>query len=154
MSKSYATIEGVEVENEINAKTQRRKDAEKIENTLAVLIIDAAIEVHRTLGGPGLLESLYEEALYRELKLRNVPVQAQVQIPVVYKGYTLRNPMRLDLLVGERVIIEIKATEQELSVHKAQVLTYLRLTKLKLGLLLNFGHRFLRNGIERIVNDL
>jgi len=67
--------------DDVNAKTPWRKDAEKIENVLAALIIDAAIEVHRTLGGPGLLESLYEEALYQELKLRNVPVQAQVQIP-------------------------------------------------------------------------
>ncbi len=137
-----------------NAKTPSRQDAEKIENVLAVLIVDAAIEVHRTLGGPGLLESLYEEALYQELKLRNVSVQAQVQIPVIYKGYTLKNPMRLDLLVGGKVIIEIKATEQEQAVHKAQILTYLRLTKLKLGLLLNFGQKLLRNGIERVVNDL
>jgi GxxExxY protein len=133
----------------INAKTPGREDAKKIENILAALIVDAAVEVHRTLGGPGLLESLYEE-----LKLRNVPVQAQVQIPVTYKGCTLRNSMRLDLLVDGRVIIEVKATEQQQAVHKAQVLTYLRLTKLKLGLLFNFGQKLLRNGIERIVNDL
>lgn len=140
--------------DEINAKTPRRGDAEKIENILAALIVAAAIEVHRALGGPGLLESLYEEALYQELKLRSIPVQAQVQIPVIYKGYTLRNPMRLDLLVDKKVIIEVKATEQEQSVHKAQVLTYLRLTNLKLGLLLNFGQKLLRNGIERVVNHL
>ena len=139
---------------DINAKTPSHKDEEKIENVLAALIVDAAIEVHRTLGGPGLLESLYEEALYQELRLRKVSVQAQVQIPVMYKGYTLRNPMRLDLFVADKVIIEVKAIEQELSVHKAQVLTYLRLTKLKLGLLLNFGQKLLRNGIERVVNDL
>ena len=137
-----------------NAKTPSREDARKIENILAAQIVGAAIEVHRALGGPGLLESLYEEALYQELKLRNVSVQAQVAIPVTYKGYTLRNPMRLDLLVSDKVIIEVKATEQQQSVYKAQVLTYLRLTKLKLGLLLNFGQKFLRNGIERIVNDL
>ena len=137
-----------------NAKTPSREDAKKIENILAAQIVGAAIEVHRALGGPGLLESLYEEALYQELKLRNVSVQAQVAIPVTYKGYTLRNPMRLDLLVGDKVIIEVKATEQQQSVYKAQVLIYLRLTKLKLGLLLNFGQKFLRNGIERIVNDL
>src|SRR5271167_2394416 len=68
--------------------TQRRKDAEKIENRLTEQVIDAAIEVHRTLGGPGLLESLYEEALYQELRLRDIPVEAQVQIPVIYKGCT------------------------------------------------------------------
>jgi GxxExxY protein len=139
---------------EINAETRGRKDAGKIENILATQVIDAAIEVHRILGGPGLLESLYEEALYQELKLRGISVQAQIQIPVVYKGCTLRNPMRLDLLVDDKVIIEVKATEQEQAVHRAQVLTYLRLTGLKLGLLLNFGQKLLRNGIERVVNDL
>jgi GxxExxY protein len=97
--------------DEINAKTRGRRDAEKIENILATQIIDAAIEVHRTLGGPGLLESLYEEALHQELKLRDVSVQAQVHIPVIYKGFTLRNPMRLDLLIDGKVIIEVKATE-------------------------------------------
>ena len=121
---------------------------------LAKKIIEAAIEVHRTLGGPGLLESLYEEALYQELKLRNISAQAQVQVPVIYKGLTLRNPMRMDLLVANRVIVEVKATEQEQAVHKAQVLTYLRLTGLKLGLLLNFGQQLLRDGIERVVNNL
>ena len=116
----------------INAETQSRRDAEKIENILAEQIIDAAIEVHRTLGGPGLLESLYEEALYQELRLRNIPVQAQVQIPVIYKGYTLKNPLRLDLFVDKKVIVEVKATEQEHAVHKAQVVTYLRLTGVRL----------------------
>ena len=140
--------------DEINAKTQSRQDAEKIENILAAQVIDAAIEVHRTLGGPGLLESLYEEALYQELRLRNISVQAQVQVPVLYKGCTLRNPMRLDLLVDSKVVIEVKATEQQQTVHKAQVLTYLRLTGLKLGLLLNFGQKWLRDGIDRVVNDL
>ena len=144
----------VDTTDKINAKTPSRNDAEKIENILAEQIIDAAIEVHRTLGGPGLLESLYEEALYQELKLRVISVQAQVQIPVIYKGCTLKNPMRLDLLVNGKVIIEVKATEQEQAVHRAQVLTYLRLTGLKLGLLLNFGQKLLRNGIERVVNNL
>ncbi len=134
--------------------TQRRKDAGKIENILALQVIDAAIEVHRTLGGPGLLESLYEEALHQELRLRDISVQAQVQIPVIYKGYTLKSPMRLDLLVEGKVIIEVKATEQEQAVHKAQVLTYLRLTGIKLGLLLNFGQKLLPEGIERVVNNL
>lgn len=146
--------EYVSITDEINAKTRSRRDAEKIENILATQVIDAAIEVHRTLGGPGLLESLYEEALHQELKLRGISVQAQVQIPVIYKGYPLRSPMRLDLLIDGKVIIEVKATEQEQAVHRAQVLTYLRLTGLKLGLLLNFGQKMLRDGIERVVNDL
>jgi len=138
----------------INAETQRRQDAEKIENLLSEQILDAAIEVHRTLGGPGLLESLYEDALYQELKLRNIPVQSQVRVPVIYKNYSLREAMRLDLLVGQKVIVEIKATEKEHAVHKAQVLKYLRLTDLKLGLVLNFGQSRLIDGLTRVVNNL
>jgi len=138
----------------INAEAQRREDAEKIENLLSEKVIDAAIEVHRTLGGPGLLESLYEDALYHELKLRNIPVQSQVQIPVIYKSRPLRESMRLDLLVDCKIIIEVKATEKENAVHKAQVLTYLRLTRLKLGLVINFGQERLIDGLTRVVNGL
>lgn len=139
----------------VNAETQWRRDAEvKVENVLSGQILNAAIEVHRILGGPGLLESLYEEALYHELKQRNIPVQAQVQVPVYYKNIVLKDPMRVDLLVDRKVIIEIKATEKEHAVHKAQILTYLRLTGLKLGLLLNFGQERLLDGLTRVVNNL
>ena len=139
----------------VNAETQWRRGAEeKVENILSGQIVDAAIEVHRMLGGPGLLESLYEEALYHELKQRNIAVQAQVQVPVCYKNIILRDPMRVDLLVDRKVIIEVKATEKELAIHKAQVLTYLRLTKLKLGLVLNFGQERLLDGLKRVVNNL
>lgn len=137
-----------------NAETQRRGDAEKMENTLSEQILDAAIEVHRSLGGPGLLESLYEDALFHELKLRNIPVQSQVRVPVIYKNQALRDPMRLDLLVDQKVVIEVKATEMEHAVHKAQVLTYLRLTGLKLGLVVNFGQSRLIDGFTRVVNNL
>ena len=99
------------------------------------------------------MESLYEDALYQELKLRNIPVQSQVRVPVTYKNYPLREAMRLDLLVGQKVIVEIKATENEHAVHKAQVLTYLRLTDLKLGLVLNFGQGRLIDGLTRVVNN-
>ena len=139
---------------DFNAREQRRGDVEKVENMLSDVIIDAAVEVHKILGGPGLLESLYEDALYHELKIRNIPVQAQVHIPVAYKGFTLREPMRLDLLVNCKVIIEVKAVEKENPVHKAQVLTYLRLTGLKLGLVLNFGQVRLIDGVTRVVNGL
>jgi GxxExxY protein len=138
----------------INAKAGRRGDAEIIENLLSEQILDAAIEVHRTLGGPGLLESLYEDALFHELRLRNIPVLSQVQIPVTYKNFKLRDSMRLDILVDGKVIIEVKATENMLAVHKAQVLTYLRLTNLKLGLVINFGQGRLIDGWERVVNNL
>jgi GxxExxY protein len=138
----------------INAETESRRDAEVIENLLSEQVLDAAIEVHRTLGGPGLLESLYEDALFYELRLRNIPALSQVSIPVTYKNCKLRDPMRLDILVDRKVIIEVKATETILAVHKAQVLTYLRLTNLKLGLVINFGQGRLIDGWERVVNNL
>ena len=138
----------------INAEAVRRGDAEIIENLLSEKVLDAAIEVHRTLGGPGLLESLYEDALFYELKLRNIPALSQVLIPVTYKNCKLRDPIRLDILVDRKVIIEVKATETVLAVHKAQVLTYLRLTNLKLGLVINFGQGRLIDGWNRVVNDL
>lgn len=125
----------------------------KFENLLSSQVLDAAIEVHRTLG-PGLLESLYEDALLHELKLREIPVLSQVQIPVFYKNCKLREPMRLDLLVNNRIIIEVKATETNLAVHKSQVLTYLRLTDLRLGIVANFGQSRMVDGWIRIVNDL
>jgi GxxExxY protein len=138
----------------VNVELEGCDKLEEIENVLAEQILDAAIEVHRTLGGPGLLESLYEDALLYELKLRNIPVASQVLIPVAYKDYKLRDPMRLDILVDNKVIIEVKATETLLAVHRAQVLTYLRLTGLKLGLVINFGQNRLIDGWSRVVNGL
>ena len=130
------------------------KEGEIIENLLSEQVLDAAIEVHRTLGGPGLLESLYEDALFYELRLRGIPAVSQVQIPVTYKNCNLRDPMRLDILVDNKIIIEIKAAEQISAVHKAQVMTYLRLTGLKLGIVANFGQSRLIDGWERVVNGL
>lgn len=92
----------------LNAEAVRRGDGEIIENLLSEQVLDAAIEVHRTLRGPGLLESLYEDALLYELKLRNIPALSQVPIPVAYKNCKLRDPMRLDILVDRKVIIEVK----------------------------------------------
>jgi len=136
------------------AETQRRRDAEKIENILSGKIQDAAIEVHKFLGGPGLLESIYEGALFQELSLRGIQVNRQISVPVSYKGIAMHDPLRLDLLVGNKVIIEIKATEVNHAVYIAQVLTYLRLTNLKLGLVLNFGQERLVDGLTRVVNGL
>lgn len=143
---------------EKNAETGRLGDAGKIdesliENQVSASIIDAAIEVHRTLGGPGLLESIYEEALAHELELRKISIKRQTPVPVLYKGVPIKDAMRLDLLVNDLVIVEVKATESILSVHSAQVLTYLRLTHHKLGLVLNFGQPLLRDGITRVVNN-
>ena len=129
-------------------------DKNLIENRISDHIIKSAIEVHKVLGGPGLLENIYEDALARELEFRNIKIQRQLEVPVFYKGSLIRSALRLDLLVNDRVIVEVKATENILKVHSAQVLTYLRLTQKKLGLVLNFGQVFLRNGISRIVNNL
>ena len=131
-----------------------QENVEIIENLLSEQVLDAAMEVHRTLGGPGLLESLYEDALLCELRLRNIPVLSQVPIPVTYKNCKLRDPMRLDILVDHKVIIEVKATDTVLAAHKAQVLTYLRLTNLRLGLVINFGQIRLIDGWCRVVNGL
>ncbi len=125
-----------------------------MENELSGEIIGAAIEVHRTLGGPGLLESIYEAALCHELMLRGIKHKRQLPVPVVYKRITIRDPLFIDILVENEVIIEVKATEKNHPIHETQVLTYLRLTGKKLGLVINFGCSHVRDGIFRVVNGL
>jgi len=124
------------------------------ENQISRVIVQSAIEVHRTLGGPGLLEGVYEEALAWELTSRGLTVERQKVVPIVYKGHTLATPLRLDLLVNGQVIVECKATTQYNDIFEVQVLTYLRLTGLKLGLVINFGERWVKDGIHRVVNNL
>jgi GxxExxY protein len=124
------------------------------ENEISRHIVEAAIEVHRTLGGPGLLESVYEEALVWELRQRGLNVERQVSLPIPYKGQMLATPLRIDLIVGGLVIVECKAVTQYNAIFEAQTLTYLRLTSLKLGLVLNFGERVVKDGIHRVVNGL
>ncbi len=123
------------------------------ENELSHKIIGAAIEVHKILG-PGLLESAYEAALERELYLNGLSVKRQVGLPVVYKDIKCEVGYRIDLLVENKVIIEIKAVDALNDIHLAQLLTYLRLSNLKLGLLINFNVTILKNGIRRVVNHL
>lgn len=123
------------------------------ENALSKVIIGAAIQVHRELG-PGLLESAYEECLAYELGLEHVPFERQKPIPVLYKGIHLDCGFRADMLVGGLVIVELKAVEELMPIHDAQVLTYLKLTRCKLGLLLNFNALRMRNGIRRLVLNL
>ncbi len=123
------------------------------ENTLSKKIIGAAIEVHRELG-PGLLESVYEAALFQELTSLDLFVQRQVPIKTMYKGTQLDVGFRLDLLIEEKVILELKAIESISDIHLAQVLTYMKLSKLKLGLILNFNVKLMKNGIKRVVNNL
>jgi len=124
------------------------------ENQISRVIVQSAIEVHRTLGGPGLLESVYEEALVWELRQRGLAVERQKAVPIVYKGQTLAVPLRLDLLVEGKVIVECKATSKYNALFEVQTLTYLRLTGCKLGLVVNFGERLVKDGIHRVVNNL
>lgn len=124
------------------------------ENDISKIIVNAAIEVHRTLGGPGLLESVYEEALAWELTKAGLSVQRQEPMPIPYKGHVLATPLKIDLIVGGLVIIECKATSKYHEVFEAQTLTYLRLTGLKLGLVINFGERLVKDGVHRVVNGL
>jgi GxxExxY protein len=112
-------------------------------------VIGAAIEVHKTLG-PGLLESTYEECLCRELELREIPYERQKGLPIEYKGLKLDCGYRLDIVVDKRLILELKACESLQPIHEAQLLTYLKLTGIKLGLLINFNVPMLRQGIKRI----
>ncbi|HON47793.1 MAG TPA: GxxExxY protein [Kiritimatiellia bacterium] len=125
-----------------------------VENEISAIILDAAIAVHKELGGPGLLESVYEEALAFELQDRGVSVERQVPVPLVYKGHRLGTPLRLDLLVEEKVVVECKAVEIYNTIFDIQVLTYLRLKSLKLGLVVNFGATTIKEGIHRVVNRL
>ncbi|MCL6613710.1 MAG: GxxExxY protein [Firmicutes bacterium] len=122
-------------------------------NMLTEEIIGAAIEVHRTLG-PGLLESAYEECLCRELDLRRIRFVRQHPLPVEYKGVKLDCGYRLDLLVDDSVVVEIKTVDSLQPIHKAQLITYLKLGGWSIGLLINFNVPVLRTGIKRIVNNL
>ena len=122
------------------------------ENDISYAIIGAAIEVHRVLGGPGLLESVYEHALMHELILRGHRVQRQEPLPIRYKGIVLATPLKLDLLVDRKVIVECKSVETYNKIFESQALTYLRLTGLKLALVINFGEEVVRDGIHRVIN--
>lgn len=123
-----------------------------IVNQISGIVVDAAIEVHRTLGGPGLLESVYEEALAWELTERGLIVERQKEVPIRYKTVALATPLRIDLLIDELVIVECKATSNYNAIFEAQLMTYLRLTGLEVGLVINFGERFVKNGIKRVWN--
>jgi len=124
------------------------------EDEISYKVIGAAIEVQKTLGGPGLLEGVYESCLCHELKLRGLKVERQVRVPVTYKGEEVKEPLVIDLIVEDKLIIEVKATEKDSPIHEVQLLTYLRLTGKKLGLLINFGRKSVREGISRVVNGL
>jgi GxxExxY protein len=124
--------------------------SERTANAVSRLVLDAAMKVHTTLG-PGLLESTYEACLAQELKNAGVSVQTQVPLPVVYDGLKLEIGYRIDLLVDDLVVVEVKSIEVLAPIHQAQVLTYLRLSGRSLGLLINFNVAHLKDGIKRFV---
>lgn len=123
------------------------------ENEISYKIIGAALEIHKNIG-PGLLESVYENALAYELNEIGMNVKQQIPMPFVYKGVKQDVGYRIDLLVNDKVVIEVKSVENLAPVHYARTLTYLKLSGLKLGLLINFNSRILKEGIHRIVNNL
>jgi len=123
------------------------------ENQIGKIVVDAAIAVHRELG-PGLLESVYEVVLAHELRERGLQVERQRSIPIVYHGIHFAEGFRADLVVEDKVILELKSLERVNNAHKKQLLTYLKLTGIKLGYLLNFGDTLMKQGITRTVNGL
>ena len=128
-----------------DTETQRETQRDSLSET----VIGAAIEVHRILG-PGLLESAYEECLCHELECRQIAFQKQVELPVQYKDITLNCAYRLDIVVENQLVLELKAVDKLLPVHNAQLLTYLRLSGLSTGLLLNFNVPVLKDGVKRM----
>jgi GxxExxY protein len=134
---------------------QRRQAAKAAmtENEIAKIVVDAAFKIHKKLG-PGLFESVYVAVLVHELQQRGLKVETEVQIPVVYESIRLEIGFRADLNVGDKVIVEVKSIEQIAPVHKKQLITYLKLADMRLGLLMNFGAPVIKDGITRIVNGL
>lgn len=124
---------------------------EETYNTFTSIIIGACIEVHRQLG-PGLLESVYEACLIEELNERGLIVSSQVQMPVIYKGKPLKKTFMMDLIVEDLIVVELKSVEIILPVHEVQLVTYLKLSGKKLGLLVNFNVDLMKNGIRRKIN--
>ncbi|MCX7023423.1 MAG: GxxExxY protein [Spirochaetes bacterium] len=122
-------------------------------NKITEIIVDTGFSIHSTLG-PGLLESAYESIFAFELAQRGLGVERQVPIPVLWKGMLIDEGFRADLIVEKRVIVELKSVERIAALHKKQVLTYLRISGLKVGLLINFGSAYFKDGISRIVNGL
>ncbi len=132
---------------------QDAKDAKMDENSIGKEIVDAALAIHRELG-PGLLETVYEVVLSDELRKRGLHTERQVPISIIYRGMRFDEGFRADMIIEDKVIIELKTVESLHNAHKKQLLTYLKLTGLRLGFLLNFGEAMMKDGIIRIVNGL
>ncbi|WP_026978458.1 GxxExxY protein [Flavobacterium tegetincola] len=123
------------------------------ENELSKIVFDCALKVHQALG-PGLLERAYEECLFYELKKRNLSVQKQKSLPLIYEDVKLEIGYRIDIIIEDKLILEIKSVEALNDIHFAQLLTYLKLTECKLGMLINFNVILIKNGIRRVANNL
>lgn len=123
------------------------------ENQIAKAVVDVAFHLHKELG-PGLFEVVYEVAMEHELKKRGFTVRRQVSVPIVWDGLQFMEGFKADLIINDKVIIELKSIERLMPVHSKQLLTYLRLMNMRLGLLINFGEEYIKNGIKRVVNGL
>lgn len=123
------------------------------ENELSRIVVDDCFKIHKMLG-PGLLESVYEEVLFYELRKQNLACERQVNIPVVYESVRMDIGFRADIVVENKIIVELKSVETVIPVHKKQLLTYLKLSGMKLGLLVNFNTELIKDGITRVVNNL
>ena len=156
------TSEGLTAETAEGAEGKKRKELEPWDcltpremelNEISGAIIDSSIKVHRELG-PGMLESAYEACLIHELRKRDLGIRNQVRLPIKYDGIKIDAGYRIDLLVEDQVIVELKTVEKIMPIHEAQLLSYLKMSNLKLGLLINFNVKLLKSGIKRIVNNL
>ena len=123
------------------------------ENEIGTIVVDSAVKLHKSLG-PGLLETVYEAILIQQLQKAGLTTQRQVLVPITFEGVSYDEGFRADIIIGGKVILELKSTEVVHPVHKKQLLTYLKLTGLKLGYLLNFGEELMKNGITRIINGV
>ena len=123
------------------------------ENEIGTIVVDSAIRVHRALG-PGLMEKVYQIVLGWELEKRGLQIESEVLVPIVYRGVTFDQGFRADIIINDKVVLELKSVEHATAAHKKQILTYLRLTGKKLGYLLNFGEALMKDGITRSVNGL
>jgi len=135
-------------DTETQSGTQRIPIPDAV-NEISGIIVDAAFQVHQTLG-PGLLESVYEQCLQYELNNHGLEIKQQVQVPLVYKDLQFDHGFRIDLLVNDAVVVEVKAVDVVLPVHLAQILTYLKVTEHRVGLLINFNQTKIKNGIHRL----
>jgi GxxExxY protein len=142
-----------EPERQVRQERQGRQDRREpgaLVDEIARVVVDAGLKIHKALG-PGLLEAAYEQCLAHELRIRGVPFERQVALPLVYEGMKLDNGYRLDLVVAKSLVVEIKAVDALTRVHEAQLLTYLKLSGLPLGLLMNFNVERFKNGVKRFV---